>query len=54
MPTYDFLCLTCQKEFTTTVTVKERETAKPACPTCGSHELETLMGGFFAKTAKKS
>jgi putative FmdB family regulatory protein len=53
MPTYDYLCLKCQKEFTVTVTVREREGAQPACPACGSKELETLMGGFYTKTSKK-
>jgi putative FmdB family regulatory protein len=54
MPTYDFLCQKCQKEFTVTMSVKEREAAAPKCPGCGSTELEPQMGGFFAKTSKKS
>lgn len=54
MPTYEFLCPKCQKEFTVTMTIREREEKKPACPTCGSTELETLIGSFFAKTSRKS
>lgn len=54
MPTYEFLCTKCQKEFSVTMTIREREEKKPACPTCGSTDLETLMGAFFAKTSKKS
>ena len=54
MPTYEFLCAKCQKEFSVTVTIREREKKKPVCPTCGSTDLESLMGGFFAKTSKKS
>jgi len=54
MPTYEFQCTACQKEFTVTLTVKEREATKPACPACGSKELEPLMTGFFSKTSRKS
>jgi putative FmdB family regulatory protein len=54
MPTYDYLCTKCQKEFTVTMTVRERESTTPACPACGSKELEPLMGSFFAKTSRKS
>jgi putative FmdB family regulatory protein len=54
MPTYEFLCTKCQKEFSVTMTIREREEKKPTCPTCGGSDLEPLMGGFFAKTSKKS
>ncbi|MBI2113746.1 MAG: zinc ribbon domain-containing protein [candidate division NC10 bacterium] len=54
MPTYEFLCAKCQKEFSITMTMREREEKKPTCPTCGSAELEPLMGTFFAKTSRKS
>jgi putative FmdB family regulatory protein len=54
MPTYEFLCNKCQKEFSVTMTIREREEKKPTCPTCGSSVLEPLMGGFFAKTSRKS
>lgn len=54
MPTYEFNCPKCNKEFSVTMTMREREEKKPACPTCGSTDLEALMGTFFAKTSKKS
>ena len=54
MPTYEFLCTKCQKEFSVTMTIREREEKKPVCPACGSSDLETLMTGFFAKTSRKS
>ncbi len=54
MPTYDYLCTKCQKEFTVTMTVRELEKTKASCPACGSKELETQMGSVFAKTTKKS
>jgi putative FmdB family regulatory protein len=54
MPTYEFECTACHKEFTVTLTVKEREVQAPTCPACGSRELEQRMTGFFAKTSRKS
>jgi putative FmdB family regulatory protein len=54
MPTYEFLCAKCQKEFSVTITIREREEKKPIAPTCGSADLEPLMAGFFAKTSRKS
>jgi putative FmdB family regulatory protein len=54
MPTYEFLCNKCQKEFSVTMTIREREQTKPTCPGCRSTDLEPLMGAFFAKTSKKS
>jgi len=54
MPTYEFLCTKCQKEFSVTMTIRERGETKPACPKCGSTDLESLMAGFFAKTTRKS
>ena len=54
MPTYEFLCPKCQKEFTITMTIRERGEKSPACPTCGSTELEPLISSVFAKTSRKS
>ena len=54
MPTYEFECSKCHKEFTLTLTIKEREASAPACPACGSTELEPLMKSFFVKTSRKS
>jgi len=54
MPTYEFLCNKCQKEFSVTMTIRERGEKKPTCPTCGGSDLEPLMAGFFSKTSRKS
>lgn len=54
MPTYEFRCEKCGKEFSVTTTLKEREAGGIACPGCGAKELEPLMASFFAKTSRKS
>ena len=55
MPTYDFRCGKCKKEFSVILTLKEREKGKIKCPTCkSSNKVQPVFGGFFAKTSKKS
>jgi putative FmdB family regulatory protein len=54
MPTYEFLCPKCQKEFTVTMTIREREEKQPACPTCGSTDLAPLFTSVVIKTSRKS
>jgi len=54
MPTYEFLCLKCQKEFTVIMTIRERGEKRPACPACGSTELESQFTSVVTKTSRKS
>ena len=54
MPSYEFFCPKCNKEVSLTLTISERERGEYQCPTCGSKDLQPLMGTFFAKTSRKS
>jgi putative FmdB family regulatory protein len=54
MPTYEFLCPTCPKEFTVTMTIRERGERQPTCPTCGSADPEPLFTNVVTKTSRKS
>jgi putative FmdB family regulatory protein len=38
MPTYDFKCKDCDKDFTVQVSIKDK--AKVVCPKCGSKGIE--------------
>jgi putative FmdB family regulatory protein len=46
MPLYEFECLSCRHEFEALV----RGSDRPACPACGSQELQRLASAFGVKT----
>lgn len=54
MPTYEFLCKDCKKEFMVHMTISERDKSVPKCPTCKGGNVSQLMTAFTAKTASKS
>lgn len=54
MSQYLFHCLECEKDFTQSLHMADRETARVACPFCGSKRVEQLVTAFSAVTARKS
>ena len=54
MPVYVFRCVKCDTTFEKTMTVAKREKAKPVCTQCGGRKVVPVLGGFFAKTSRKS
>ena len=46
MPTYDFTCEKCKKNFTLTMTMQERDRKKPKCPKCNSTRVRQRLTGF--------
>jgi len=54
MPLYEFYCPRCEKELSITLTLKEREGGKAACPQCGNQDLTPVVATFYAQTSKKS
>ena len=49
MPLYDFVCRNCQHEFE--ALVRPQDAGPPACPSCGSGDLERLLSTFAVDTA---
>jgi len=45
LPLYEFVCRKCGEEFTTRMSMSEREQAK--CPQCASDQLKQKWGGNF-------
>ena len=54
MPTYEYRCQQCQKEFALVMSMKEHDQAKVKCPACQSPDVVQQYSLFFAKTSKKS
>jgi putative FmdB family regulatory protein len=54
MPTYEFFCEKCGKEFTVIMSMKERETEKIKCNFCGADEVTQQLSAVITKTSRKS
>lgn len=55
MPTFEYACKDCGKEFLIFLSIKEYEAnPKIKCPQCDSDHVVRKLSGFFAKTSRKS
>ncbi|MDP6039383.1 MAG: zinc ribbon domain-containing protein [Candidatus Latescibacteria bacterium] len=54
MPTYEYVCLKCEKPFVITESLTEHGTHKVRCPNCKSAVVERTFSSVFAITEKKS
>lgn len=55
MPTYDYRCNNCLKEFSVLLTITEYEkTPPPACPYCQSTNVARVFTNVNVLTSKKS
>jgi putative FmdB family regulatory protein len=54
MPTYEYLCLACQKTFSQTLTLAEAEKQKVVCPHCHSPKVEQRFSACYVVTSRKS
>jgi len=54
MPTYDYYCKKCKREFSVIRSIREHEKAKTSCPECKGKNVTQLVSPFTAITSKKS
>ena len=54
MPTYDYICEDCGREFSRVESMAKHRRAPVACPACHSQKVERLFTPFYAKTIRKS
>ncbi len=54
MPTYDYHCEKCGRQFTLSQSIAEHDKKQTICPECGSDKVTQLISPFIAKTARKS
>jgi putative FmdB family regulatory protein len=54
MPSYEFKCEKCNRDFTLLLTVSEHEKTKFRCPKCKSTRVKQQIGSVQVLTSKKS
>jgi putative FmdB family regulatory protein len=54
MPSYDFECRKCRRQFTAAQSFEQHDHQKPKCPHCGSRDVRQLISEIHVKTSKKS
>ncbi len=54
MPTYEYFCERCEKQFEKILTMHEHDEGKIVCPQCGSDKVHQIAAAFTAVTSKKS
>ena len=53
MPTYEYRCEDCKKDFAVALSISERARANVKCFGCGSKKVNPQMAIFSAKTSRK-
>jgi len=54
MPTYEFVCESCNKSFSVILSLADYEKKKYKCPKCDSKKVKQQITAFQAVTSKKS
>jgi putative FmdB family regulatory protein len=54
MPSYEYRCPKCNKNFTVILSIGEHDAGKVKCPKCGDRKVEQLITAFQVKTSRKS
>lgn len=54
MPTYEFYCEKCKKNFSLVISISDYEKKKYKCPKCKTKKLRQQITSFQIVTSKKS
>lgn len=54
MPTYEYRCEECGKEFSLVLSMAEHDKGGITCPACQSTRVVQQYSVFYARTSKKS
>ena len=54
MPTYEYLCEKCAKNFSVTMHIAEHDKGGMTCPECKGTSVVQQFTAFYAKTSRKS
>jgi putative FmdB family regulatory protein len=54
MPTYEYACTACKKNFTLIMTLSERDKMRVSCPRCKSRKVTQRFSSVYTQTSRKS
>ncbi len=54
MPTYEYQCMACKKQFALVQTIAEHDKGNVACPKCKKKKSRQLISSFQTVTSRKS
>jgi len=54
MPTYEYRCTKCKRDFSLTMSMAAHDTETVRCPACQNASVVQQYSTFYAKTSKKS
>ncbi len=54
MPTYEYECRKCGREFSLVMSMEDHEKKKVRCPKCESKDVKHLIESVFVTTSRKS
>lgn len=54
VPTYEFRCEDCRKNFSVVMSMAERDKGNVRCPVCRKKNVKQQLSTFLTKTSRKS
>lgn len=54
MPTYEYRCEDCKKDFTVVMSMAEHDKGKVSCSVCKKRNVKQQVSTFLTKTSRKS
>jgi putative FmdB family regulatory protein len=54
MPTYEYTCSACRKNFSVRMSLAERDSKRVACPKCRSRKVVQRFSSVSTHTSRKS
>lgn len=54
MPTYEYECEACEKQFSLVLSIAEHDKKAITCPECKTKKVKQIVSTFIAQTSKKS
>jgi putative FmdB family regulatory protein len=54
MPTYEYHCRSCNRDFSVRERMDQHSASGAVCPECRSRDVERVISDFYPRTPRKS